>query len=89
MKFQHLFDSSEMKPVCFLHVTLGRSEQLCVVHHPPSENDPVGEEEPVPPNNEHLYFPSFLEKCGTSRVELHSSPLSVLLLVLAIIVLLL
>ena len=40
MKFQHLFDSSEMKPVCLLHVTLARSEQPRVVCHPPSGKRP-------------------------------------------------
>lgn len=77
-----------MKPVCFLHVTLALSEQPCVVRLL-QENNPLGEEEPVPSNNEHLHFPSFLEKCGISRVELHCSSLRVLLLVLVIIVLLL
>lgn len=40
IKFQHfiqfIWRPSEMKPVCFLHVTLARSEQPCVVCHPPS-----------------------------------------------------
>lgn len=77
-----------MKPVCFLRPWLVLNSLVWSVALL-QENNPLGEEEPVPSNSEHLHFPSFLEKCGISRVELHRSSLRVLLLVLAIIVLLL
>lgn len=89
IKLQHLFNSAGESlrwsqyvsctwPWLTLNVPCGPSLSIRKMTHRMQDK-----EEHVSPNNKHLHFLSFLEKCGITSVELHCSFLRVCLLALS------